>query len=840
MVDFKKLRESKAQANVINPIDIFERTPKPPNISGLYGSQTQVLEEWFKRRNERDLVIKLPTGGGKTLVGLLIAKSLLNEHHEPVIYLASTNQLVEQALTKAQEYRIPAVVYQKNVDLPDDFVAGRSVLICTYNAIFNGLSKFGVSGSSKEIIKATAIILDDAHVAFSTVRDSFTLSIDRKNYSNEYEYLTNLFRVDFQELGRVGTFDDIVSGKERNSILEIPYWNWQVKSNQVRDYLRSKQDNFLFAWPFIRDAFDYCHCLISSRAFVITPIFPLVDMIPTFADCPRRIFMSATISDDSAIVRTFDAQQGSIAEPITSDSLAGVSERMILVPEWMQFSKKDDIPKTLRGLAKSIAEDNNVGTVILVPSDSSAQAWKDDAELANSSPKVTELVKKLQDGELRGPVTFANRYDGMDFPGSACRLLILSGLPRGSSEYDSYLASVFVGGFAFNSTVAQRIEQGMGRGARGSNDYCVVIITGKDLISWLSRSANLKFLTSSTFAQFRMGEETSKSITDEKEFRETIMLCLNRDKDWMEYHAERLADLAETAQAHHTSLSHADVERKAFKLLRDGYFEKAIAKLEKTCQQEEEMEKKSRGWLKQFSARIAHYWGKFDLAQELQQYAYADNSTLLRPKTTLPYIQLTLPGQQANAIVSQLIEFNPRRGYATHFDQVVSQLVPEASSNQFEQALADLGSILGFCTQRPDNLYSKGPDVLWLLDDQRALVIEAKSRKQQDNTLTKDQHGQLLNAGAWFKKNYPNFSSGILVSVHPNTTTTPATETVDSKALTFEKLNELITDTRRLLSELCEAVISDNELIIRCEQLLSNSTLKPKSLIEQYLVPFDK
>lgn len=36
MVDFKKLRESKAQANVINPIDIFERTPKPPNISGLY------------------------------------------------------------------------------------------------------------------------------------------------------------------------------------------------------------------------------------------------------------------------------------------------------------------------------------------------------------------------------------------------------------------------------------------------------------------------------------------------------------------------------------------------------------------------------------------------------------------------------------------------------------------------------------------------------------------------------------------------------------------------------------------------------------------------------------
>jgi hypothetical protein len=161
--------------------------------------------------------------------------------------------------SKAQDYRITAVAYQKNADLSEDFLAGRSVLICTYNAVFNGLSKFGVRGSSKEIIKAVAIILDDAHVAFSTVRDSFTLSIDRKNYSNNYDHLTNLFRVDFQELGRVGTFDDIVSGKERNSILEIPYWNWQVKSNQVRDYLRSKQDNFLFAWPFIR-----CEQLLSN------------------------------------------------------------------------------------------------------------------------------------------------------------------------------------------------------------------------------------------------------------------------------------------------------------------------------------------------------------------------------------------------------------------------------------------------------------------------------------------------------------------------------------------------------------------------------------------------
>jgi replicative superfamily II helicase len=223
MVDFKKLRESKAQPTVIEPIEIFRRLPKPPGINDLYTSQAQVLEEWFSRRNERDLVIKLHTGGGKTLVGLLIAQSVLNEHHEPVIYLSPTDQLVKQTLQKAKEYSLPAVAYQKGVDLPEDFISGKSVLICTYQALFNARSKFGVRGISSSL-EAAAILLDDAHVAFSTVRESFTLRIDSNTNSIDYDHLTNIFRNDFKELDKIGTFDDIVSGAD-SAILEVPYWS---------------------------------------------------------------------------------------------------------------------------------------------------------------------------------------------------------------------------------------------------------------------------------------------------------------------------------------------------------------------------------------------------------------------------------------------------------------------------------------------------------------------------------------------------------------------------------------------------------------------------------------
>jgi replicative superfamily II helicase len=836
MVDFKKLRESKTQSTIIEPTEIFQRLPKPPGINDLYTSQAQVLEAWFNRRNERDLVIKLHTGGGKTLVGLLIAQSILNEHREPVIYLSPTVQLVQQTLEKAQEYRIPAVTYEKDTDFPDEFRAGKSVLICTYHALFNGRSRFGVRGI-RQALPAAAVILDDAHVAFSTMRDTFTLRVDRDSHPDTYIYLTNIFRIDFKTLGKLGTFDDLVSGAE-NGILEVPYWNWQARSDQVSEFLRPKAESYKFVWPFLRDNFDYCHCLISRNAFVITPIFPLVDLIPTFADCPRRVFMSATISDDSAIVRTFDANPDLIQASITSNSLAGVSERMVLAPELMPFPI-DDVPQMLQRLAKWIAEQKKVGTVILVPSAAAAKQWQDVAIFADSTEKVAAYVKELQEGKSPGPFVFANRYDGIDLPGSACRLLIASGLPTASSEYDQFRANTFLGGSELSSALAQRIEQGMGRGARGAGDYCVVIVSGKDLTAWLGRSAHLQFLTKSTRAQLAMGVEISKSVVDKKDFFETIMRCLNRDQDWIKYHAEMLAELTGSTEDKNL-LTQAAVERKAFQLMRDGYLEKTVAKLEKHWQRAAELDEKSRGWLKQLAARAAHYWGNTNLAQQLQQQAHADNYNLLRPQVIPPYVPLTVPGKQAEAIVAQISDYKlHRRGYIAWFNQEISQLVPEASSNQFEQALENLGYMLGFHTQRPEKIYGKGPDVLWLLSDNLGLVIEAKSRKNQDNALTKEEHGQLLNAAEWFKEEYPNYSC-IRVSVHPNLGTTKATVTNESKALTLDKLNELISDARTLLVELCESVVSDGELLVRCEKLLASSTLRPQSLVERYLVPFEK
>src|SRR5260364_491190 len=237
MVDFDKLKTKKTKSRDIEPTEIFRRLPKPSGINDLYTSQAEVLQAWFKRRQERDVVLKLHTGGGKTLVGLLMAQYTLNETREPVLYLAPTVQLVNQTLEKAKALGISAVPYERGQQLNDDFVNGNAIMVGTYKALFNGRSKFGLRGGVQPQ-QIYAVILDDAHAAFSVVRESFTLDVRSNKNRPRYESLTDLFRKAFKELNKLGTFDDIVSGAEY-SVLEVPYWAWHEQIDAAREQLKS-------------------------------------------------------------------------------------------------------------------------------------------------------------------------------------------------------------------------------------------------------------------------------------------------------------------------------------------------------------------------------------------------------------------------------------------------------------------------------------------------------------------------------------------------------------------------------------------------------------------------
>jgi replicative superfamily II helicase len=835
LVDFKKLRESKAKPKPVNPREIFNALPKPPGINDLYASQAEVLDNWFVRRDEQDVVVKLHTGGGKTLVALLMAQSVMNEIGEPVLYLAPTNQLVGQVLAKSREYGISVQPYTKGQPLPAEFYDGKSVLVGAYETLFTGRSKFGVRGDGRPPVKVGAIVLDDAHVALTSVREAFTLTIPVKDHADVYADLAGRFRVAFREVGRSGTFSDITNGKDYG-VVEVPSWAWNRKLPEVQDYLSQHVDGIdPYVWPFLRDNLAFCHCLFSRTAVAITPIFPPVDLLPTFEDCPRRIYMSATIADDSEIVRTFGASPEAVAKPITSASLAGVGERMILVPELMKLGGAAITPM-VKGISTWLAQ-HKKGVAILAPSGPMAKTWTDVATYPETTKAVTERVAEMQSGSFFGPIVLANRYDGIDLAGDACRLLVMDNLPQGSSNYDVFRMSV-VADSAVASLLAQRIEQGIGRGTRGGGDHCVVMLVGSKLVAWIGRKNNLAHLTTSTRVQLKMGQEVSEAVGNSQEVGQTILKCLERDPDWVAYHASELADAAHAAPIDILALKVAGVERRAFRQQRLGQFENAIQTLEKLVADKELADDaERRAWLSASAARVAYQMEDEGRGQKLQTSAYTVNNNHSPPKVRPAYKSRPFPGRQSAAIVSRMLEYDQRGAMIAEFDEAVAELVPEASAGRYEEALANLGGFLGFEADRPEKIHGVGPDVLWRTDGAFDFVIEAKSEKDQDNPLYKKDHAQLLEAEHWFKNAYLG-REALRVSALPEAVADPKATPAGSFALRLDEITKLVGALRGVLLELVSSPGNSDALRERCEAALVKARMKPDGIKANFLKPF--
>jgi replicative superfamily II helicase len=544
--------------------------------------------------------------------------------------------------------------------------------------------------------------------------------------------------------------------------------------------------------------------------------------------------MSATIADDSEIVRAFGASAEAVRKPITSASLAGVGERMILIPELMKLGGEAIAP-----MVKTIATDlagKSRGAVILASSGQAADKWTDIATYPSTAKDVADQIGAMQAGTSHGPIVLANRYDGIDLAGNACRFLVMDNLPQGTSDYDLYRMNV-VADSAVSSLLAQRIEQGIGRGTRGGGDYCVVMLIGSRLVGWIGRKSNLGFLTASTRVQLQMGQEMSETVTTVKEVGQTVMKCLKRDPDWVAYHASELAEAAHAAPVNELALKVAGAERKAFKLQRLGQFEKALQILENLMVAEEmKGDVQRRAWLAATAARIAFQMNDEDRGQNLQTQAFAVSNNHSPPKVRPAYFARPIPGKQSTAIVARMLEYGLRGALLADFDEAVAELVPAASAARYEEALANLGGYLGFDAERPEKVYKKGPDVLWRTDAAFDFVIEAKSKKE-DNPLYKNDHAQLLEAEAWFKGAYPS-RVAVRVSALPEAVADPKASTAGSYALRLDDITKLVSALRGVLSDLVVSTGTPDALRERCESALQKANLKSDGIERSFLVTF--
>ena len=81
----------------------------------------------------------------------------------------------------------------------------------------------------------------------------------------------------------------------------------------------------------------------------------------------------------------------------------------------------------------------------------------------------------------------------------------------------------------------QRIEQGMGRGIRSRDDYCVVMLLGARLIRRLHDPGAAGHFSAATAAQLQLSRQVAEMLGegDAADLRAAIEQCLARDQGWV-------------------------------------------------------------------------------------------------------------------------------------------------------------------------------------------------------------------------------------------------------------------------------------------------------------------
>ncbi|MDM7652271.1 DEAD/DEAH box helicase family protein [Lactococcus lactis] len=755
MVDFSKRLNKKKIEKKVNPIDIYETVDRKSDTGPLRPAQTEILESWYnQRKEERDLIVKLHTGEGKTLVGLLILQSVINSNEGPCLYVCPNIYLVSQVCAEAEKFGIGYCTIGKE-GIPNDFISGEKILITHAQKLFNGLSIFGINNS---FTKVGTIILDDSHTCIDTIKDAFSISIDKKENTNLYNSLISLFEDDLREQGE-GSFLDITYGNY-DTLLTVPYWSWYDKKSEVLDILsKHNGDNQVkFSWPLLKDSIEHYTCYITSSKIEISPYYPNVNDFPTFSKARHRILMSATTQDDSFFIKGLDFNINSVQNPLVTTRQKWSGEKMIIVPSLIH----DNLDRDLIVTKFSQASFKRFGSVALVPSTRKAHQYKAAGAVIADSQNIVEEIDKIKNKNFEKLLVINNRYDGIDLPDEDCRILIIDSIPYFNSLSDRYEEVCRPSSEIMNKRIAQKIEQGLGRGVRGEKDYCVIIIIGSDLVKFIRSIDSRKYFSAQTKKQIDIGlsiaEMTKEDEAEENQNHFNIVISLmkqsvDRDESWKQYYIDEMDSIIDytTKSSLYEKLA---IEREIEKdfLLND--YESACEKLQeyidKYCS--DELEK---GWYLQ---QLARFYYKTDriMSNDMQKAAFKNNNQLLKPKSGIAYKKVSYINQNRLAKVRDfLVQFQNYGELQLATNEILDNLSFGINSNKFESSLQKVGEMLGFISQRPDKDIRKGPDNLWCGVENHYFIFECKNEVSDNREeINKHEAGQMNSHCAWFKSEY--------------------------------------------------------------------------------------
>ncbi len=700
-----------------------------------YGHQSKILEHITKEMRSkatRDFAISLPTGTGKTAVGLLLAYLTMLQEKMKAIYLCPNVFLCDQVLRQARELGIPVVaLYGSWTDIPDEtkmkFIGGSAIGVATYATLFNSNPQTGNVG---------IIILDDIHAAGDAIISNWTIKISKDRN-------LELFR----ELS--ATLYPILNKSQRQALELKPRTDEQCEMLYSKQWLSVVDDvirvcrkhsldpELKYNWRIAESKIECYFCFLSYNTIEIRAITPPTYTISPFSEARYRFYMSATLD-----------RTGNL------ENIAGIEE-----VKWIG-SNNVDIPGNrlilnLNTLVPTTSDENRVVFAankvdkLVVLTQSALQQMNIEEALVNAKYKgkvfapgretIFEELKAFKQAS-RALIILAGRYDGIDLGEGIADGILIYHLPQAINSFERFTTQKWETKDEAEARAIQRVHQGMGRCTRRESDEVQIFLVGEDLSKvLLDPQVVLEFP-----GKLRAELEACQAMNESKNLNRLMNSFKTKDEDWRTFKTnvnKRAAKLGSDVQSLHES-------RVKFRFTKfsdylwTGDFGAAMNLAASIAERlvSDNSRKESAIWfylagvasdilsfLKASNPYLAPGNGYFSMAvwQSLKRDWFGSLSNYSTPEAIQPNLKIRIGN------IQKFLKDFPLENNS--LNQTLSESLRQLSSNEdtkVRQFLNTLGKSLGFETQIKKRIGL--PDCVWYINSEVIFIFEAKTDKNND------------------------------------------------------------------------------------------------------------
>jgi hypothetical protein len=506
------------------PLELFDELPRMPgSVPELWRQQGEILTAYkLKFENEPDVAVELPTGTGKTVVGLLIGDWRRRKYRRPVLYACPNQQLANQVAVVAKREGMPAVTlvgtHTRWSPVDESKYDGAEALgITTYSAIFNAAPKVG---------EPETIVFDDAHAAEQYVAEAWSVSVDRFREPEAYVALLKALRPGLGGMFHQSLEQPSADVRARSDVRLVAPLRRPKMAEAINQALAQLPEgkSAWWSWNLIRTGLASCLVYVSWREILIRPFIPPTYENEPFTGATQRVYLSATLGHAGELERSFG--RPAIARLPLPDGRIARSGRRYFV--FADLAAGDSVQ-----LAAQVTTAAGKALVLATSTDAAMDAA---AELnVNTWPVLgKDDIERNLDTFSKGDhviLALAGRYDGMDLPDNACRLVCLQGLPDWAHLQERFLGANLRAKIALEERIRTRVVQGAGRATRNPSDHAIVLVRGSGLTRYLASPVVRQALDPDLQAEIDFGLQNSREVAN-AELLENTEIFLEQGDAW--------------------------------------------------------------------------------------------------------------------------------------------------------------------------------------------------------------------------------------------------------------------------------------------------------------------